>query len=155
MDLRRFMIGEFRAFSARFGASGVWLGVVGEILIVTLGVLLAFGLNAWWVERAARSDEQTHLRALARDFERNVGVFKVLLERDGVFQSLRAEPAHATVVSGDSGAAESYAELLAAPAFQEHVAFRYLSEREVASAYRGLLSEAEAIHTRVQAQLDP
>jgi hypothetical protein len=57
------------------------LGAVGEILIVALGVLLAFGLNAWWVESTTRAEEQTHLRALARDFERNVAVYTELVRR--------------------------------------------------------------------------
>jgi hypothetical protein len=74
------VIGPFRALSLH-GRSGVWLGAVGEVLIVALGVLLAFGLNAWWVESTTRAEEQTHLRALARDFERNVGVYSELIRR--------------------------------------------------------------------------
>lgn len=82
------MIGQFRAFSPRLGSSGIWLGAVGEILIVALGVLLAFGLNAWWVERSARSEEQTHLRALTNDFEQNVGIYTALIERqEGVVKA--------------------------------------------------------------------
>jgi hypothetical protein len=75
------MIAPFRAFSARFGSSRIWLGAVGEILIVALGVLLAFGLNAWWVERTTRADEQTHLRALSRDFEQNIRIYTELATR--------------------------------------------------------------------------
>lgn len=78
------MIGQFRAFSPRLGSSRIWLGAAGEILIVALGVLLAFGLNAWWVERTVRADEQTHLRALVRDFESNLGVYKELIRRASV-----------------------------------------------------------------------
>jgi hypothetical protein len=234
------MIGEFRALAQ--ARSSVVLWALGEIFIVVAGVLIAFGLNAWWVERTTRAEEQTHLRALARDFERNVGVYKVLLEReerlvtaslellqlarkqpdadptrvrplvDAVFSSLRQEPAldayealvnsaglallsdeklradlagfatrvsdpysewfsnqlymtfttrfigrlqYAAVIGGDAEALQSYAELLSDPAFQEHVAFRYLSERDVASDYRERLREAEAIYARLQAQLEP
>ena len=59
------MIGEFRALAQRGARSNVLLWVAGEIFIVVAGVLIAFGLNAWWVERSARIEEQTHLRALA------------------------------------------------------------------------------------------
>jgi hypothetical protein len=73
------MIGEFRP---RQRSTSIVLSAVGEILIVTVGVLLAFGLNAWWVERGARIDEQTHLRALARDFELNVAIYEAMLEKE-------------------------------------------------------------------------
>jgi len=72
------MIGEFRA---RQRSASVVLWAVGEILIVTVGVLFAFGLNAWWVERGARSEEQSHLRALIRDFETNVGIYSEIMGR--------------------------------------------------------------------------
>jgi hypothetical protein len=64
------------------GRSKFWLWAIGEICIVALGVLVAFGLNEWWIDRTARRDEQTHLRALARDFERNVAVYQELIERE-------------------------------------------------------------------------
>jgi hypothetical protein len=73
-------MGPFRALSLH-GRSGVWLGAVGEIVVVALGVLLAFGLNAWWVESTSRADEQTHLRALARDFQNNVRLYMELITR--------------------------------------------------------------------------
>ncbi len=72
------MIGEFRALAQRGARGNVLLWVAGEIFIVVAGVLIAFGLNAWWVERSARIEEQTHLRALARDFEQNVGIYDEL-----------------------------------------------------------------------------
>ena len=85
------MIAPFRAFAARFGSSGIWLGAAGEILVVALGVLLAFGLNAWWVDRTASVEEQTHLRALVRDFERNVAVYEELIERAGLASTASLE----------------------------------------------------------------
>ena len=76
------MIGEFRPLAQRGARANVLLWIAGEIFIVVAGVLIAFSLNAWWVERSARIDEQTHLRALERDFERNVGIYTTLLERE-------------------------------------------------------------------------
>jgi hypothetical protein len=54
---------------------------VGEISIVVTGVLIAFALNAWWVERDALRAEQVHLRSLVTDFEQNVGSLQALLKR--------------------------------------------------------------------------
>src|SRR5262252_331642 len=42
-----------------------------EIAIVTIGILIAFALNAWWENHKERRQEQQNLRALAGDFERN------------------------------------------------------------------------------------
>ena len=75
------MIGEFRALVPRGNRSSVLLWIAGEIFIVVAGVLIAFALNAWWAERSARIEEQTHLRALIRDFEQNVGVYGELITR--------------------------------------------------------------------------
>jgi hypothetical protein len=230
------MIGEFRA-RAR-ARSGVVLWALGEIFIVVAGVLIAFGLNAWWVERSTRAEERTHLRALARDFELNVAIYNAMLERedliikstlellqlartqpdvdpavvtrllDGVLASYREQPAldaydalvnsaglalirddelrsdlagfaaqatgwyqeryaeqlylefmtrfvgklgYAERLAGDSQR-PSYPDLLADPAFQEHLALRHLIEREVAGNYRKRLSEAQDILTQLHQQ---
>lgn len=58
----------------------VWWAA-GEISIVVAGVLIAFALNAWWVEREALRAEQVHLRSLVTDFEQNVGSLQVLIQR--------------------------------------------------------------------------
>ena len=76
------MIGEFRPLAQGGGSYRFLLWVAGEVFIVVAGVLIAFGLNAWWVERSTRVEEQTHLRALARDFERNVGLLTYLIQRE-------------------------------------------------------------------------
>lgn len=76
------MIGEFRTLAQRGVRSRALLWIVGEIFIVAVGVLIAFGLNAWWVERNTQAEEQIHLRALARDFERNVALYTALIERE-------------------------------------------------------------------------
>lgn len=59
------------------------LRAAGEIAIVVVGVLIAFALNAWWVERDARRNEQVHLRALIADFQWNAGSLRQLVERQG------------------------------------------------------------------------
>lgn len=45
---------------------------LAEIGVVTVGILIAFSLNAWWDGRSMMQQEQVHLRALASDFEQNV-----------------------------------------------------------------------------------
>jgi hypothetical protein len=234
------MIGGFRRLAQRGARSSVLFWIAGEIFIVVAGVLIAFGLNAWWVDRSARVDEQVHLRALARDFELNVSLYETMLEKkelvvgstlellqvsrsqadadpavvtklmNGVLTSFREEPAldayHALVnsagltllrdddlrndLAGFAGRAtdlyqegyaeqlymdfttrfigrlgyagliagdaqpQSYAELLKDPAFQEHLAFRHLIEKEVAGNYRRLLRETHDILERLRAQTE-
>lgn len=53
---------------------------LGEIGIVTIGILIAFALDAWWDNRAESRQEQIHLRALASDFQQNVDSLKKLVE---------------------------------------------------------------------------
>jgi hypothetical protein len=234
------MIGEFRTLAQRGVRANVLLWIAGEIFIVVAGVLIAFGLNAWWVERSTRVEEQTHLRALARDFEQNVSLLTYLLEREeeivavslellqlarkqphadaavvspligGVFQSHRAEPAMDAyqalvnsagltlirdeqlrsdlagfaarsvdpyaeryadelymtfttrfigrlnvggVLAQDAPIPESYSDLLSDPVFQEHLAFRHFSERQVATDYRQRLREAQGILVQLRTQI--
>jgi Family of unknown function (DUF6090) len=45
---------------------------VREIAIVTIGIVIAFALNAWWEYHKDRRIEHSHLRALQSDFEQNV-----------------------------------------------------------------------------------
>jgi hypothetical protein len=75
------MSGDVAAAAARRSFVGFLLWAAGEVLVVVAGVLIAFGLNAWWVERSARIEEQTHLRALVRDFEDNVALYEELIQR--------------------------------------------------------------------------
>jgi hypothetical protein len=51
-----------------------------EIGIVTVGILIAFALDAWWDGRSMAKQEQIHLRALASDFEQNAAMLKRLIE---------------------------------------------------------------------------
>ncbi|HYC50328.1 MAG TPA: DUF6090 family protein [Gemmatimonadaceae bacterium] len=46
--------------------------IAGEIVIVVIGILIAFALDAAWERRSARAEEHAHLRALASDFQENV-----------------------------------------------------------------------------------
>jgi hypothetical protein len=234
------MIGEFRVLAQRGRPYGFLLWAAGEIFVVVAGVLIAFGLNAWWAERSARIEEQTHLRSLMRDFELNVGVFDEIMNRaqrsadaslellqlarnqpdadparvrallGPVFSSYRKKPVLdayealvssvgltlirdeklraalagfadratepyqeqfadriylefttrylgrmqlAAAVARDATPLESFAELLNDPAFQEHLAYRYVLESDVAGLYADRVSEARDISARIRGQL--
>ena len=220
-----------------------WMAVarpLGEIAIVTVGILIAFALEAWWDNRATAAQEQVHLRALASDLQQNIASLKTLIEMEEtvmsgsqellkrarapsgstdsledlfneVFNSVRFEPVlgayEALVNSGgltlirdeslraalaglaakiggqyaenwseehyfafarefagrvvllqaQNPAADAreraYEEMLRDGRFQEHLALRYYSERDVANEYRGLLQQAEAVLAQVRAQV--
>ena len=234
------MIGEFRPRAQRGARANVLLWVAGEIVIVVAGVLIAFGLNAWWAERSARIEEQTHLGALIRDFELNVALYEEHAQRsqrtadaslellqlarkqpdaepavvrtllNRVFSSYRRRPALdayealvssagltlirdeklraalagfadraiepyqerfsdqvyldfttrylgrlqlAGQVAQDGTELESFAELLSDPTFQEHLAYRYAIEGDVARLFKQRLREAEDVLAQLQAQL--
>ncbi|MGQ0836277.1 MAG: hypothetical protein ACT4O5_15435 [Gammaproteobacteria bacterium] len=64
--------------------------MLGDIAVVTVGILLAFALEAWWDGRASTRQEQFHLRALASDFRQNAERLKAMIERqDRVSTSCR------------------------------------------------------------------
>jgi hypothetical protein len=74
---------QIRRFDMRsMLGSAALLRAAREIAIVTLGILIAFALNAWWEERRERRHEQQHLRALASDFQQNVERLAFLVERE-------------------------------------------------------------------------
>ncbi len=61
---------------------------LGEIGIVTAGILIAFALDAWWDSRSQDEQEQVHLRALVGDMQQNVAALKTLLEtEEGIMAS--------------------------------------------------------------------
>jgi Family of unknown function (DUF6090) len=62
------------------------LRAVGEIIIVTIGILIAFVLNAWWENHKEQRQEQAHLRALASDFEQNVEQLQLLVAKEELIQ---------------------------------------------------------------------
>lgn len=216
-----------------------WLG---EIAVVTVGILIAFALDAWWDNRATAEQEQVHLRALASDLQQNIAALQELLEKEesvmsscqgllkltraeqappaasleelfsSVFNSGRYEPVmgayEALVNSGgltlirdeslraalaefaakvqgqyaetwsnehyfsftrefggrylllhaQSTAADAreraYEAMLRDPRFQEHLATRYYSERDMANKYRGLLKQAEELLAQLREQVD-
>jgi len=55
---------------------------LGEIVIVTVGILIAFALDAWWDDRATAQQEQVHLRALASDLQQNIAALRTLIETE-------------------------------------------------------------------------
>lgn len=214
---------------------------LGEIAIVTVGILIAFALEAWWDDRATARQEQVHLRALASDLQQNVAALRTLIESEesvmssseellrlaraqqrgsataldelfaSVFNSSRYEPvmgAYEALVNsggltlirdeslraalaefaakvsgryaeswsdehyfsfarefagrvvllhaqgpGADARERAYEEMLRDPRFQQHLALRYYSERDVANKYRGLLQHAEAVLAQLQKQI--
>lgn len=212
---------------------------LGEISVVTVGILIAFSLNAWWDNRSMAQQEQMHLHALAGDFEQNVAELRELVEMEKrvalysqklldrsesdnaasdeslagmmgeVFNSARFEPVmgayeglvnsggltliqdeqlRASLAYFAAQVRNRYAEdwsnehyfsfsrefggrvllilgepkvdredairsLLADPRFQEHLALRYYSERDMAARYARLLQQAETVLGGVRAQI--
>jgi hypothetical protein len=58
-----------------------WLSyAIRETAIVTIGILLAFALNAWWEGHKQDREEAKHLRALASDFEHNAAELTRLIK---------------------------------------------------------------------------
>jgi Family of unknown function (DUF6090) len=58
-----------------------WMSyAVRETAIVTIGILIAFMLNAWWEGQKQAREESRHLRALASDFTQNAEQLTRLIE---------------------------------------------------------------------------
>ena len=57
-----------------------WFAVALEVVIVVLGVLIAFQVNAWGAERADRAREQVLLRGLRADFAENRAKYERIAE---------------------------------------------------------------------------
>lgn len=82
---------------------------LGEIATVTVGILIAFALDAWWDNRVTAEREQVHLRALASDFDQNVAALRaqvkaekyVMSSSQDLLKLVRArEPSVTTLVAG-------------------------------------------------------
>ena len=74
-----------RAGDSRGVARRPWMAVarpLGEIAIVTVGILIAFALEAWWDGREKAAQEQVHLRALASDLQQNIAALQMLIEQE-------------------------------------------------------------------------
>jgi hypothetical protein len=233
--------GETRKVRAPYRRWRRFARTLGEIAIVTAGILIAFALDAWWDNRVTAEREQIHLRALVSDFEQNVAALRELarMEEDvmsgsrellklarapeppataslmalmnRVFNSRRYEPVmgayEALVNSGglmlirdeslraalaefaarvegeyaerwsdehyfafarDFGASyllhtwegkpsaadeRAFEDMLRSPRFQEHLAMRYYSERDMVREYRALLERAESVLKQLREQL--
>jgi hypothetical protein len=126
--------GEIGAATPRRSVAGLLLWAAGEIFVVVAGVLIAFGLNAWWSERATRAEEQTHLRALLADFEHNVGLLSDLLRREEQISSASLELLQLARKQPDADAAEVYALL--------NRVFQSLRTEPVLDAYEALVNSA-------------
>lgn len=109
---------------------------LGEIAIVVVSVLIAFALNAWWVERETLRTEQVHLRALVTDFERNIESLRQLIERQA-----RVEVASVDLLK----VARSEAGSRAAPAASRVLLWQVFASNRfepVMGAYTALLNSA-------------
>jgi hypothetical protein len=74
------VVDERKASTATRMRLSLLLRALGEIGIVTVGILIAFALDAWWDDRSMARREQVHLRALASDFQQNVDELKRFVE---------------------------------------------------------------------------
>jgi hypothetical protein len=92
----------------------VWRALV-EVGIVTVGVLVAFALNAWWTERIERRQEQAHLRALISDVEWNLGALREFIGRQERVSEATAELLEIALNTPDAPAAR--VEALVGPVF--------------------------------------
>ena len=215
--------------------SGWPLYALRATAIDTVGILVAFGLDAWWDHRNELREEKKHLRALEGDFKRNVADLKMLIRDEQqisasslealkiargdrpadkvhivlseVFNSRRFDPvmgAYEALVNsgglavlsddelravlaafaaqvntryserfsdelyfsfirdfigrlqlsssvlGATVSPASYSELLADSKFQEYLALRYATERDVAVCYQELLRLCDEIVSRLE-----
>lgn len=78
---------------------GRWRGMAGDVVVVVLGILIAFALDPWWGRRAAAAREQAHLRALHGDFTRNLE----RLRRDAELEERIAAGSHRLLVLAHAG----------------------------------------------------
>ncbi len=60
----------------------VWRHIAVEIVIVAVGILIAFSLDSWWQGRKDYSREQTHLHALSADFQENSARLRKVVARE-------------------------------------------------------------------------
>jgi len=87
-----------------------WLRVLIEGLVIVGSILLAFGIDAWWVERQDARSHRLQLLALSDDFSQNLDLFERRQARvEGyvrvqlkLMELLREAPAGAEVVIPDS-----------------------------------------------------
>ncbi|MGH8203119.1 MAG: hypothetical protein ACREST_00830, partial [Steroidobacteraceae bacterium] len=98
------------------------------------------------------------LRAALAEFAAKVGgQYAESWSEEHYFAFAREFAGRVTVLHSQNPAADArehaYEEMLRDRRFQEHLALRYYSERDVANKYRGLLQQAEAVLAQVRAQV--
>ncbi|MFL6578688.1 MAG: hypothetical protein ACJ8MR_18840 [Povalibacter sp.] len=81
------MLNRFRSKLATLAQTSWVLYAVRETAIVTVGILIAFGLNAWWENHKESREEGKHLRTLASDFGQNATRLKELINLEGQIQA--------------------------------------------------------------------
>jgi hypothetical protein len=64
----------------------LWRHVIVEIVIVTVGILIAFSLDSWWDGRRNAAREHAYLEALESDFKDNAGRLREISRRDANVQ---------------------------------------------------------------------
>jgi len=80
--------------------SGGLKAAAQEVLVVVVGILLAFGFDSWWTERDELDRERYHLAALQRDFESTRDLL-----RESLSTTLRGKHAAQSVLDAfDKGA---------------------------------------------------
>jgi hypothetical protein len=91
-----------------------WLGLALEILVVTLGVLLAFEIEQWAQERQRAADEQHFLERLYFDYGRAAQEMRTVIgHHDRVIQAYRQafaarhDPHRLQTLSGELGACQA------------------------------------------------
>lgn len=60
-----------------------WRGMFGDIVVVVIGILIAFALDSWWSSRATRVREEVHLQALHSDFTQNLERLRFVIKVEG------------------------------------------------------------------------
>lgn len=82
-----------------------WFGVVGEVLIVIVGVGIALGAESWWTGRQDLARETEHMLALRSNFEENVDSLRGAIENHrGIQRSAAALMSIANGLDASPGA---------------------------------------------------
>ncbi len=58
-----------------------WFAVILELVVVIVGIFLAFQLDRWYESQRIKSDQQVHLASLAEDFTENETRLTLAIDR--------------------------------------------------------------------------